>query len=332
MVRPSIGVHTHITNPLSYGYLVYLSTIESWIRLADQVVVVDGGSTDLSLDVLLQHLSNSEKVKIVSPAEAHWGPGDRWEWPQIAVNRQIGFESLETDWAIHVDADYIAPEVGWKKFRNDLQERSNCLLVSIPSMDYFNGRFQHGVRTRHWGLNKRLITNSSLAIGYGIERRSRVHLDYPIRIVENSWFIDPDINIKKDYNIGDYFESDNELPYEMFRGGHFFFTSQQLIDKCMRIERAIGRWRNALPRFQFEVEFDLNLRNLVGYETKLRLLEQGFPASLKRLIELYYEKGMIGGGLYQKGSPVSEKGKQLGTLLLRIYRWVRRKSAKSEVN
>jgi len=42
---PTVGVVTAITNPLSTGYLAYLAFVDSWSKVADQVILVDGGWT-----------------------------------------------------------------------------------------------------------------------------------------------------------------------------------------------------------------------------------------------------------------------------------------------
>ena len=41
-----VSAHTYVTNPLSTGYLVCLPAIQSFLDFADEVIVVDGGSTD----------------------------------------------------------------------------------------------------------------------------------------------------------------------------------------------------------------------------------------------------------------------------------------------
>jgi len=51
--RPIIGVVASITNPLTTGYLAYLAFADSWSKVADEVVIVDGGSTDGSLEFFM---------------------------------------------------------------------------------------------------------------------------------------------------------------------------------------------------------------------------------------------------------------------------------------
>ena len=49
-VRLTIGIHTHITNPLSSGYHGYPACVDSRLSIADEVIVVDGGSTSAWLE------------------------------------------------------------------------------------------------------------------------------------------------------------------------------------------------------------------------------------------------------------------------------------------
>ena len=59
---------------------------------------------------LLKSINSVCTLKLVSNKISYWGDNDNWEWPQIAINRQIGFELYSGDWAIHFDSDYLLPE------------------------------------------------------------------------------------------------------------------------------------------------------------------------------------------------------------------------------
>ncbi len=128
-----IGVHTHITNPLSSGYLAYLACVESWARVADKVVVVDGGSTDGSIPLLIDWIGQlANKMHVISTPETSWGKGQMWCWPQIAINRQVGFASLATDWAVHVDADHVLhDDISREAFQSELNKFTQSYVLSF---------------------------------------------------------------------------------------------------------------------------------------------------------------------------------------------------------
>ena len=82
----NISAHTYITNPLTNGYLIYLPAIQSFLDIADEVIIVDGGSSDGSLERLTT-LRGNEKLKVVYTDQTYWGHGDGWERPQFGIQR-----------------------------------------------------------------------------------------------------------------------------------------------------------------------------------------------------------------------------------------------------
>jgi len=87
--------------------------------------VVDGGSTDGSLEEI--KALNNPKIKVI--------PGDEWKedftWDILARNRNIGFNSCDTDWAISFDADYVFHERTQDKF---IKVLDRSLKNPIPPM------------------------------------------------------------------------------------------------------------------------------------------------------------------------------------------------------
>src|SRR3989337_3918753 len=77
---------------------------------ADEIVVVDGGSTDDTLDILRSH---KKVVLIQQPWEGHFGK-----------QRQSSLDNCTGDWVVRLDAD--------EAFSNLIEENIRTLLESTP--------------------------------------------------------------------------------------------------------------------------------------------------------------------------------------------------------
>lgn len=130
--------HTSITSPKKAGY-PYLESIRSFANLCDEVIVVDGGTTDGSLE----EIAKIPKVKIIK--------GEKWErdfdWTIIGRNTNIGFKACSGDWAFHFDCDYIFHEDDVKTLRKEMDRISLPAIEMkkvnyvLTSENYFKGHF-----------------------------------------------------------------------------------------------------------------------------------------------------------------------------------------------
>lgn len=96
-----LSAHANITNPKTGGY-PYIESVKSFANFCDEVVLVDGGTTDGSLD----ELKKIDKVRIVD--------GEKWDrdfdWTIIGRNLNVGYLECKGDWTFHFDLDYIFHE------------------------------------------------------------------------------------------------------------------------------------------------------------------------------------------------------------------------------
>ena len=122
-----ISAHVNITNPEKMGY-PYLESIRSFANVCDEVIVVDGGSTDGSLE----KIAKIEKVRIVKGAK--W-PRD-FDWSVMGKNLQIGYEECSGDWAFHFDADYIFHEAEVGKLRAAMKEAHHLPIILIRKINF----------------------------------------------------------------------------------------------------------------------------------------------------------------------------------------------------
>ena len=294
----TIGVHTHITNPLTSGYLSYLASIESWARIADQVIVVDGGSVDNSIDVLREWLGPlSSKVTVVAIPETEWGKEDSWEWPQLAVNRQVGYSLLDTDWAIHIDADHVLCDGTSKEnVLFELSKHPEALLLNYWVSAFSYGSLGKRIRKRPWIINKKLALQKGIDVAYGVGGRTVAVVERPIFPRSVGSFVDPLSLQNKQYFIGDLIEPDGTVNMDCVRYGHFFFTAQQCLHKSKRLDKAYSRFAKKSHSRDLELILKHALpRNGKGFHfAKDELLLQDHPSSIKRVFESYYSEDMLG--------------------------------------
>jgi len=131
MAKSTIGVHVTITKPTEQGY-AWKEAITNYLQFADQVVVVDGGST---LEELKWITMQSSKIKLVT---LDWP--EKWHWSELPKHNQLGLESLDTDWAMRMDIDYLIHESDHAnlKFVLNKLSKENWLLASLTKKVILN--------------------------------------------------------------------------------------------------------------------------------------------------------------------------------------------------
>lgn len=121
----TISAHCNITNPEKMGY-PYLESIQSFAKLCDEVIIVDGGSTDGSLE----KIAKISKVKIIK--------GHKWEydfdWTILPKNLQVGYEACTKEWAFHFDTDYIFSEKNIEPLK-DLIDKTDLPAIEIKKLN-----------------------------------------------------------------------------------------------------------------------------------------------------------------------------------------------------
>lgn len=111
-----IGIHTFVTNPEDNDF-AWREAIKSYLDFADQVVVVDGCSDDLTNEKLEAWAKREPKLKVV---EMDWPKGD-YNYSEFANHINVGLETLDTDWKIKMDIDYILHEGTYEDLRAKLK-------------------------------------------------------------------------------------------------------------------------------------------------------------------------------------------------------------------
>lgn len=128
-----ISIHTTITNPKTWGY-PYLEALRSFCDVADEVIVIDGGSKDGSIEVINSIFK--EKIKIIT---VPWP----WEYGQEEFPKHLnaGLEACTGDWAIKTDIDYVFHEKDITDLKVRLKymhEQTNWLAATYEKVHVIN--------------------------------------------------------------------------------------------------------------------------------------------------------------------------------------------------
>ena len=122
-----ISAHTLITNPETMGY-PYVESIKSFAAFCDEVIVVDGGTTDGSLE----KIRKIPNVKIIRGDDF----GKDFWWGTLAKNINKGYLACKGDWAFHFDVDYIFRGCNVKDLFRHMDENRNLPAIELYKKNY----------------------------------------------------------------------------------------------------------------------------------------------------------------------------------------------------
>ncbi len=168
--RPKIAGYTHILNPKTHGY-PYIQSVQSMLNFCDEVIVVDGGSNDGSVQELEAVFPQWIKDGVLKVIVREWDqdePG--MDGMQKAFGRAMVSPEIEFLW--QQDADEVlheddAPKVAdiCKRFPADVD------VVHLPVIELWGD--QRHVRTDRHSWKWRLSRNN-LRVTHGINAKAKV--------------------------------------------------------------------------------------------------------------------------------------------------------------
>jgi glycosyltransferase involved in cell wall biosynthesis len=241
-----ISAHTYVTNPQSTGYAICLPAIQSFLDFADEVIVVDGGSDDGSLEALAK-LRGAEKLVVHASDETWWGPGDAFSRAQFGIQRQAGYERCTGDWAIAFDADHVLHEREHAPLRRALEERSAAgILYGFDLVECANAAYRPIEKKKWWCVNRRLALATGSDLVWGLKTGTGGN-ERPVRSEKQESFLDPVRGTRKHYWTGRAFPESGLLGVALHKYDHFFFDEAQLAAKLERFERMRARWEQRAP-------------------------------------------------------------------------------------
>ena len=169
--KPSISGYTTTRNCIDQAY-PYEDCIKSLLGFCDEVVVVDAGSTDGTLERLQEWAQSEPKLKL------HTENLD-WSSPRFAIfdgQLKAKARSLCTkEFCWQQDADEVLPESDWDKVVEICRRiPTEIKVLTLPVVEYWGSKDKVRIDVNPW---KWRITRNDPDVTHGVPGHLRVHLE-----------------------------------------------------------------------------------------------------------------------------------------------------------
>jgi hypothetical protein len=290
----------------------------------DEVVVIDGGSDDGSLELLRDWLgADAARMRVVADEEVYWGRGDAFHLHQINVSYDHVLRGLEHDWVFAMPADQVA--WGWDAaaLRRMLRQHGGAAYAAFHRSKVLNGR------------PARRMDQRGIAVNLGQCRARGIHLcwgdaggragDFPLRGERKSTYLDPANGSRRTIYAGTELPPEALLELECGTYGHFFLTREQAMEKSRRWDRVAARYYGHPPAGDREIRLRQRIPAWSRGLPPATVAGWEFPPEMARVVREHYREGMLGGAVDEsRGRPnaatraLLAAGRRAGAGLLRL--------------
>lgn len=162
-IRPKISGYTHVLNAQDQGF-PYIQSITSMLGFCDEVIVVDGGSTDGTLENIQE--IGDPRIQVHTR---------KWDWNEPGMDgmqKAFGRAMCTGEFLWQQDADEVVSERDYEKVRK-LSERfpSGTDLVHLPVVELWGGQTKFRTDRHSW---KWRMSRNNFKVTHGINKAARV--------------------------------------------------------------------------------------------------------------------------------------------------------------
>ena len=168
-----VSAFTLTTNAIKFQY-PFIESIKSWLPAVNELVVIDGGSTDGTVEAI--EAIGDPKIRIVSDEKTKWG--EEWEYSKMGENFQRGYEECTGDYVFKFDTDYILHEKAyaegydpkfnlWNACRKANEQ--NAMIIGFVRRNLALVDRYFIKKQKSLGVNRNVVKKHSANIVYGLD-------------------------------------------------------------------------------------------------------------------------------------------------------------------
>lgn len=165
-VEVKISAFTLTTDCIKYAY-PFIESIKSLLPIVDEYVVIDGGSTDGTIEAI--EAIGEPKIRIVKDEDTKWEYN--WEFGRFIHNFNRGYQECKGDIAVCLDCDYVIHEDSLKKIKDSFKKMydENIMYSQYCRMNFILADRYFYKKDRTLAVNKKKIKNENLDVRWGID-------------------------------------------------------------------------------------------------------------------------------------------------------------------
>jgi hypothetical protein len=286
--------------------------VDTWGKWADQLVIVDGGTTDNTYSVL-KDWTTARNYEIIGSPETYWDTkcSHAGQW---GINTSIGLARLQTDWAFIVPADHILDLTTVDTMRQELNRHNHCYGGRFIRKRFRGYEKTIEIDNKWYVMNLKKIRSEGLPINWGADRIVNTIVDYPVAVTHHTSFTDPANGAVKQHLSGIKVPLPFSLPLTCWSYGFYFYSLPRALEHLREFHTLFSiRYCRQPPKNDALYLRSAAIDTISSYLNKAQELQKPHIPEVKRLIDHFFHPGMLGSAI---ASP--RRTHQVQTLLQRF--------------
>lgn len=162
----TISAFVLTTNAIERQYPI-VECLRSYLPFCDEIIVVDGGSTDGTIEAI-ENIHNS-RIRIIQDEDTEWEK--EWAYWRMSHNLNRGYEECQGDWAIKVDADFVMHESCYEPLKEYFENatKDEKLTTTFARRNIILMDSYYIKKWNLFAVNKALCRTKEIDVKYGLD-------------------------------------------------------------------------------------------------------------------------------------------------------------------